>query len=160
MLDLFSIFLTFKYLVCACFQRVRKDPQSRSLESKLNSTVFTPSEFLFTILFQSKIKLMQRQFGSKMVHTHKNKQMSKKVEYEIPHPSIWCMTVTNGLYDLTWGLCSRYLMEVVLMCIFLSVCVFRSLQDVQIWFQPNTGSTSDVFLPHSDSQDGFGKSAS
>lgn len=39
----------------------------------------------------------------------------------------------------------------------LCVCVFRSLQDVQIWFQPNTGSSSDVFLPHSDSQDGLGK---
>uniref|UniRef100_A0A7N5ZUS8 Enhancer of mRNA-decapping protein 4 n=1 Tax=Anabas testudineus TaxID=64144 RepID=A0A7N5ZUS8_ANATE len=32
----------------------------------------------------------------------------------------------------------------------------KSLQDVQIWFQPNTGSSSDVFLPHSDSQDGLG----
>uniref|UniRef100_A0A667WLK4 Enhancer of mRNA-decapping protein 4 n=1 Tax=Myripristis murdjan TaxID=586833 RepID=A0A667WLK4_9TELE len=31
----------------------------------------------------------------------------------------------------------------------------RSLQDVQIWFQPNLGSNSAVFLPHSDSQDGF-----
>ncbi|XP_026221079.1 enhancer of mRNA-decapping protein 4 isoform X1 [Anabas testudineus] len=31
----------------------------------------------------------------------------------------------------------------------------KSLQDVQIWFQPNTGSSSDVFLPHSDSQDGL-----
>lgn len=40
------------------------------------------------------------------------------------------------------------------------VCVFRSLQDVQIWFQPNLGSSSAVFLPHSDSQDGFGKSQS
>lgn len=37
---------------------------------------------------------------------------------------------------------------------------FRSLQDVQIWFQPNTSSSSDVFLSHSDSQDGFGKSCS
>lgn len=26
----------------------------------------------------------------------------------------------------------------------------KSLQDVQIWFQPNTTSSSDVFLPHSD----------
>lgn len=41
-----------------------------------------------------------------------------------------------------------------------SVCIFRSLQDVQIWFQPNTSSSSDAFLPHSDSQDGFGKSVS
>ncbi|XP_070686794.1 enhancer of mRNA-decapping protein 4 isoform X2 [Pempheris klunzingeri] len=32
----------------------------------------------------------------------------------------------------------------------------KSLQDVQIWFQPNLGSSSAVFLPHSDSQDGFG----
>uniref|UniRef100_A0A4W6DZQ4 Enhancer of mRNA-decapping protein 4 n=1 Tax=Lates calcarifer TaxID=8187 RepID=A0A4W6DZQ4_LATCA len=32
----------------------------------------------------------------------------------------------------------------------------KSLQDVQIWFQPNVGSSSAVFLPHSDSQDGFG----
>ncbi|KAA8590538.1 hypothetical protein FQN60_014472 [Etheostoma spectabile] len=32
----------------------------------------------------------------------------------------------------------------------------KSLQDVQIWFQPNLGSSSTVFLPHSDSQDGFG----
>lgn len=31
----------------------------------------------------------------------------------------------------------------------------KSLQDVQIWFQPNVGSSSSVFLPHSDSQDGF-----
>ncbi|XP_040893403.1 enhancer of mRNA-decapping protein 4 isoform X2 [Toxotes jaculatrix] len=31
----------------------------------------------------------------------------------------------------------------------------KSLQDVQIWFQPNVGSSSAVFLPHSDSQDGF-----
>ncbi|XP_073327757.1 enhancer of mRNA-decapping protein 4 isoform X1 [Pagrus major] len=31
----------------------------------------------------------------------------------------------------------------------------KSLQDVQIWFQPNLGSSSAVFLPHSDSQDGF-----
>uniref|UniRef100_A0A8C4E201 Enhancer of mRNA-decapping protein 4 n=1 Tax=Dicentrarchus labrax TaxID=13489 RepID=A0A8C4E201_DICLA len=30
-----------------------------------------------------------------------------------------------------------------------------SLQDVQIWFQPNLCSSSAVFLPHSDSQDGF-----
>uniref|UniRef100_A0A673A5L9 Enhancer of mRNA-decapping protein 4 n=1 Tax=Sphaeramia orbicularis TaxID=375764 RepID=A0A673A5L9_9TELE len=32
----------------------------------------------------------------------------------------------------------------------------KSLQDVQIWFQPNVGSSSAGFLPHSDSQDGFG----
>ncbi|XP_008284071.1 enhancer of mRNA-decapping protein 4 isoform X4 [Stegastes partitus] len=32
----------------------------------------------------------------------------------------------------------------------------KSLQDVQIWFQPNTTSSSAGFLPHSDSQDGFG----
>ncbi|XP_051239095.1 enhancer of mRNA-decapping protein 4 isoform X2 [Dicentrarchus labrax] len=32
----------------------------------------------------------------------------------------------------------------------------KSLQDVQIWFQPNLCSSSAVFLPHSDSQDGFG----
>ncbi|XP_041651438.1 enhancer of mRNA-decapping protein 4 isoform X2 [Cheilinus undulatus] len=32
----------------------------------------------------------------------------------------------------------------------------KSLQDVQIWFQPNLGYSSTVFLPHSDSQDGFG----
>ncbi|XP_029379553.1 enhancer of mRNA-decapping protein 4 isoform X1 [Echeneis naucrates] len=31
----------------------------------------------------------------------------------------------------------------------------KSLQDVQIWFQPNMESSSAVFLPHSDSQDGF-----
>lgn len=31
----------------------------------------------------------------------------------------------------------------------------KSLQDVQIWFQPNTASSSAGFLPHSDSQDGF-----
>ncbi|XP_042351769.1 enhancer of mRNA-decapping protein 4 [Plectropomus leopardus] len=31
----------------------------------------------------------------------------------------------------------------------------KSLQDVQIWFQPNLGSSSAVFLPHSDSQDGL-----
>ncbi|XP_044048819.1 enhancer of mRNA-decapping protein 4 isoform X1 [Siniperca chuatsi] len=31
----------------------------------------------------------------------------------------------------------------------------KSLQDVQIWFQPNLSSSSAVFLPHSDSQDGF-----
>ncbi|XP_037622650.1 enhancer of mRNA-decapping protein 4 isoform X1 [Sebastes umbrosus] len=31
----------------------------------------------------------------------------------------------------------------------------KSLQDVQIWFQPHLGSSSSVFLPHSDSQDGF-----
>uniref|UniRef100_A0AAX7UUH6 Enhancer of mRNA-decapping protein 4 n=1 Tax=Astatotilapia calliptera TaxID=8154 RepID=A0AAX7UUH6_ASTCA len=29
----------------------------------------------------------------------------------------------------------------------------KSLQDVQIWFQPNAGSNSAAFLPHSDSQD-------
>ncbi|KAM3869911.1 enhancer of mRNA-decapping protein 4 [Diretmus argenteus] len=32
----------------------------------------------------------------------------------------------------------------------------KSLQDVQIWFQPNQGSNSAVFLTHSDSQDDFG----
>ncbi|CAB1323235.1 unnamed protein product, partial [Coregonus sp. 'balchen'] len=31
----------------------------------------------------------------------------------------------------------------------------KSLQDVQIWFQPNLGSGSSLFLPHSDSNDGF-----
>ncbi|XP_053174955.1 enhancer of mRNA-decapping protein 4 isoform X1 [Scomber japonicus] len=31
----------------------------------------------------------------------------------------------------------------------------KSLQDVQIWFQPNASSSSALFLPHSDSQDGF-----
>lgn len=35
--------------------------------------------------------------------------------------------------------------------------VHRSLQDVQIWFQPNLGSGSSLFLPHSDSNDGFGE---
>lgn len=44
------------------------------------------------------------------------------------------------------------------MCVSASACVFRSLQDVQIWFQPTGGSSSAAFLPHSDSQDGFGKS--
>uniref|UniRef100_A0A674BQ91 Enhancer of mRNA-decapping protein 4 n=1 Tax=Salmo trutta TaxID=8032 RepID=A0A674BQ91_SALTR len=33
----------------------------------------------------------------------------------------------------------------------------KSLQDVQIWFQPNLGSGSSLFLPHSDSNDGFGE---
>ncbi|KAK5867892.1 hypothetical protein PBY51_012348 [Eleginops maclovinus] len=32
----------------------------------------------------------------------------------------------------------------------------KSLQDVQIWFQPSLGSNSAVFLPHLDSHDGFG----
>ncbi|XP_029289521.1 enhancer of mRNA-decapping protein 4 isoform X2 [Cottoperca gobio] len=32
----------------------------------------------------------------------------------------------------------------------------KSLQDVQIWFQPNLSFSSALFLPHSDSQDGFG----
>ncbi|KAM4734818.1 enhancer of mRNA-decapping protein 4 isoform 1-T1 [Anableps anableps] len=31
----------------------------------------------------------------------------------------------------------------------------KSLQDVQIWFQPNAGFNTSGFLPHSDSQDGF-----
>uniref|UniRef100_A0A3Q4BVN6 Enhancer of mRNA-decapping protein 4 n=1 Tax=Mola mola TaxID=94237 RepID=A0A3Q4BVN6_MOLML len=31
----------------------------------------------------------------------------------------------------------------------------KSLQDVQIWFQPNVGSRSSAFLPQYDSQDGF-----
>ncbi|XP_019964382.1 enhancer of mRNA-decapping protein 4 isoform X2 [Paralichthys olivaceus] len=31
----------------------------------------------------------------------------------------------------------------------------KSLQDVQIWFQPSARSSSALFLPHSDSQDGF-----
>uniref|UniRef100_A0A3Q0RXD3 Enhancer of mRNA-decapping protein 4 n=1 Tax=Amphilophus citrinellus TaxID=61819 RepID=A0A3Q0RXD3_AMPCI len=31
----------------------------------------------------------------------------------------------------------------------------KTLQDVQIWFQPNVGSSSAAFLPHSDSQDGL-----
>ncbi|XP_075998145.1 enhancer of mRNA-decapping protein 4 isoform X2 [Genypterus blacodes] len=31
----------------------------------------------------------------------------------------------------------------------------KSLQDVQIWFQPNLGSNSTAFLPHLDSQGGF-----
>ncbi|KAF0041528.1 hypothetical protein F2P81_007426 [Scophthalmus maximus] len=31
----------------------------------------------------------------------------------------------------------------------------KSLQDVQIWFQPSARSSSSVFLSHSDSQDGF-----
>uniref|UniRef100_A0A3B4AZ59 Enhancer of mRNA-decapping protein 4 n=1 Tax=Periophthalmus magnuspinnatus TaxID=409849 RepID=A0A3B4AZ59_9GOBI len=34
-------------------------------------------------------------------------------------------------------------------------CVHTSLQDVQILFQPNVGSSPADFLPHSDSQDGF-----
>uniref|UniRef100_A0A3P9QC06 Enhancer of mRNA-decapping protein 4 n=1 Tax=Poecilia reticulata TaxID=8081 RepID=A0A3P9QC06_POERE len=33
----------------------------------------------------------------------------------------------------------------------------KSLQDVQIWFQPNSGFNTPGFIPHSDSQDGFGK---
>uniref|UniRef100_A0A8D0DF93 Enhancer of mRNA-decapping protein 4 n=1 Tax=Sander lucioperca TaxID=283035 RepID=A0A8D0DF93_SANLU len=49
--------------------------------------------------------------------------------------------------------------HVSLTFVFLCHCVFfRSLQDVQIWFQPNLGSSSTIFLPHSDSQDGFGNS--
>ncbi|XP_034542181.1 enhancer of mRNA-decapping protein 4 isoform X2 [Notolabrus celidotus] len=32
----------------------------------------------------------------------------------------------------------------------------KSLQDVQIWFQPNQGYGPTAFLPHSDSQDVFG----
>uniref|UniRef100_A0A672GU42 Enhancer of mRNA-decapping protein 4 n=1 Tax=Salarias fasciatus TaxID=181472 RepID=A0A672GU42_SALFA len=31
----------------------------------------------------------------------------------------------------------------------------KSLQDVQIWFQPHAGSSSAGFLPHSDSQENF-----
>uniref|UniRef100_A0A671MA47 Enhancer of mRNA-decapping protein 4 n=1 Tax=Sinocyclocheilus anshuiensis TaxID=1608454 RepID=A0A671MA47_9TELE len=31
-----------------------------------------------------------------------------------------------------------------------------SLQDVQIWFQPNQGASSSLFMPQSGSQDGFG----
>uniref|UniRef100_A0A3P9QD26 Enhancer of mRNA-decapping protein 4 n=1 Tax=Poecilia reticulata TaxID=8081 RepID=A0A3P9QD26_POERE len=31
----------------------------------------------------------------------------------------------------------------------------KSLQDVQIWFQPNSGFNTPGFIPHSDSQDGF-----
>ncbi|XP_014852411.1 PREDICTED: enhancer of mRNA-decapping protein 4 isoform X1 [Poecilia mexicana] len=31
----------------------------------------------------------------------------------------------------------------------------KSLQDVQIWFQPNAGFNTPGFIPHSDSQDGF-----
>ncbi|XP_019912372.2 enhancer of mRNA-decapping protein 4 isoform X3 [Esox lucius] len=32
----------------------------------------------------------------------------------------------------------------------------KSLQDVQIWFQPNFGTSTSMFLPHSDSNDGYG----
>lgn len=36
----------------------------------------------------------------------------------------------------------------------------RSLQDVQIWFQPNQGAAASLFLPTcSGSQDGFGITA-
>jgi len=35
---------------------------------------------------------------------------------------------------------------------------YRSLQDVQIWFQPNQGASSSLFMPQSGSQDGFGES--
>uniref|UniRef100_A0A671M715 Enhancer of mRNA-decapping protein 4 n=1 Tax=Sinocyclocheilus anshuiensis TaxID=1608454 RepID=A0A671M715_9TELE len=31
----------------------------------------------------------------------------------------------------------------------------KSLQDVQIWFQPNQGASSSLFMPQSGSQDGF-----
>uniref|UniRef100_A0A8C5A217 Enhancer of mRNA-decapping protein 4 n=1 Tax=Gadus morhua TaxID=8049 RepID=A0A8C5A217_GADMO len=34
----------------------------------------------------------------------------------------------------------------------------KSLQDVQIWFQPRMGSNPALFLPHSESNDGFGSS--
>uniref|UniRef100_A0A8C6VSA2 Enhancer of mRNA-decapping protein 4 n=1 Tax=Nothobranchius furzeri TaxID=105023 RepID=A0A8C6VSA2_NOTFU len=37
--------------------------------------------------------------------------------------------------------------------IFLRLCVSRSLQDVQIWFQPHLGSNSAGFLSHSGSQE-------
>lgn len=40
-----------------------------------------------------------------------------------------------------------------------SMCC-RSLQDVQIWFQPNAAARFAPFLPRSDSQDAFGESAS
>uniref|UniRef100_A0A6Q2XAQ4 Enhancer of mRNA-decapping protein 4 n=1 Tax=Esox lucius TaxID=8010 RepID=A0A6Q2XAQ4_ESOLU len=33
----------------------------------------------------------------------------------------------------------------------------KSLQDVQIWFQPNFGTSTSMFLPHSDSNDGYGE---
>uniref|UniRef100_A0A672SFE0 Enhancer of mRNA-decapping protein 4 n=1 Tax=Sinocyclocheilus grahami TaxID=75366 RepID=A0A672SFE0_SINGR len=32
----------------------------------------------------------------------------------------------------------------------------KSLQDVQIWFQPNQGASSSLFMPQSGSQEGFG----
>lgn len=41
----------------------------------------------------------------------------------------------------------------------MSMCC-RSLQDVQIWFQPNAAARFAPFLPRSDSQDAFGESAS
>uniref|UniRef100_A0A8C2AAR2 Enhancer of mRNA-decapping protein 4 n=1 Tax=Cyprinus carpio TaxID=7962 RepID=A0A8C2AAR2_CYPCA len=34
----------------------------------------------------------------------------------------------------------------------------KSLQDVQIWFQPNQGASSSLFMPQSGSQDSFGES--
>uniref|UniRef100_A0A7N8WN62 Enhancer of mRNA-decapping protein 4 n=1 Tax=Mastacembelus armatus TaxID=205130 RepID=A0A7N8WN62_9TELE len=41
-------------------------------------------------------------------------------------------------------------------CTNIHICLYsKTLQDVQIWFQPNVCSSSAVFMPHSDSQDGF-----
>lgn len=67
------------------------------------------------------------------------------------------VSVTGDEHTCLWSLMQEACNWQTLLMI---LCVFRSLQDVQIWFQPNLGSSSAVFLPHSDSQDGFGMSQS
>lgn len=54
-----------------------------------------------------------------------------------------------GLLPIIW---------VIRVCLLLlPILPSRSLQDVQIWFQPDLGSSSSLCLPHSESQEVLGK---
>uniref|UniRef100_A0A8C7MVA8 Enhancer of mRNA-decapping protein 4 n=1 Tax=Oncorhynchus kisutch TaxID=8019 RepID=A0A8C7MVA8_ONCKI len=63
------------------------------------------------------------------------------------------MTMGWSNSELSWGTMeSKAGIQIKLYCVHT-----KSLQDVQIWFQPNLGSGSSLFLPHSNSNNGFGE---
>ncbi|KAF3854408.1 hypothetical protein F7725_022463 [Dissostichus mawsoni] len=138
-----------------CLQTIRFSPDmfNSSVLPSLKASLDLSSEFLILTDVQRKVLYVMelRQDLDKGMAT-----FTAVSEFLLTHPvlSFGVRDVAHSRLRHTEGIQgpteSKSGIQIKLYCVHT-----KSLQDVQIWFQPNLSSNFPCFLPHSDSQDGF-----
>lgn len=132
---------TILLIIFCCSQREARDLWSQNQESRSSFTVCIQSELIRLTIFLQKCMQMIK-FGSGPLHSE---------QYLL-------VCSAQGFSMYSWILIAYRVMKSSLRPGWFPS--HRSLQDVQIWFQPNQGAAASLFMPTcSGSQDGFGMTA-